>query len=61
MPRFKERAAKSSTNALSSECVDPDHTKLIAKRYLIRRMLGRGSFGTIYLVEDTKAAAGDRL
>ncbi|KAG5271755.1 hypothetical protein AALO_G00183670 [Alosa alosa] len=61
MPRFKERAAQPSTNALNSESVDPDHTTLIAKRYLISRKLGRGSFGTIYLVQDIKAAAGDRL
>lgn len=61
MPRFKERAAQSSTNALGCEPVDPGHSKLIAKRYRIKRRLGRGSFGTIYLVQDTKVAAGDRL
>ncbi|XP_063054516.1 serine/threonine-protein kinase Nek11 [Engraulis encrasicolus] len=56
MPKFKERTT--SAHALPSES-NLDHAELIAKRYAIRRRLGRGSFGTIYLVHDIKAADGD--
>uniref|UniRef100_A0A673KW23 non-specific serine/threonine protein kinase n=1 Tax=Sinocyclocheilus rhinocerous TaxID=307959 RepID=A0A673KW23_9TELE len=34
---------------------------LIANRYIIQQRLGKGSFGTVYLVKDTKAGAAERL
>ncbi|GAA6101933.1 serine/threonine-protein kinase Nek11 isoform X6, partial [Tachysurus ichikawai] len=29
---------------------------LLANRYVIHKRLGRGSFGTVYLIEDTKTS-----
>uniref|UniRef100_A0A3Q3IWG7 non-specific serine/threonine protein kinase n=1 Tax=Monopterus albus TaxID=43700 RepID=A0A3Q3IWG7_MONAL len=46
MPRFQE--------AVSGQ-------PLVAKRYNILQSLGRGSFGSVYLVEDTRAADGEQL
>ncbi|KAM6994315.1 serine/threonine-protein kinase Nek11 [Tautogolabrus adspersus] len=34
---------------------------LVAKRYSILQSLGRGSFGSVYLVQDTKASDGEQL
>uniref|UniRef100_A0A452GL26 Serine/threonine-protein kinase Nek11 n=1 Tax=Gopherus agassizii TaxID=38772 RepID=A0A452GL26_9SAUR len=34
---------------------------LIARRYVLQRKLGRGSFGTVYLVSDKKAKQGEEL
>ncbi|KAM9353581.1 serine/threonine-protein kinase Nek11 [Symphorus nematophorus] len=34
---------------------------LVAKRYSVLRSLGRGSFGSVYLVQDSKASDGDEL
>ncbi|XP_059196118.1 serine/threonine-protein kinase Nek11 [Centropristis striata] len=34
---------------------------LVAKRYSILQALGRGSFGSVYLVQDTKASDGEQL
>ncbi|XP_026227334.1 serine/threonine-protein kinase Nek11 isoform X2 [Anabas testudineus] len=34
---------------------------LVAKRYSILQSLGRGSFGSVYLVQDNKAADGEQL
>uniref|UniRef100_A0A673L3F1 non-specific serine/threonine protein kinase n=1 Tax=Sinocyclocheilus rhinocerous TaxID=307959 RepID=A0A673L3F1_9TELE len=36
-------------------------SSLIANRYIIQQRLGKGSFGTVYLVKDTKAGAAERL
>uniref|UniRef100_A0A671LM09 non-specific serine/threonine protein kinase n=1 Tax=Sinocyclocheilus anshuiensis TaxID=1608454 RepID=A0A671LM09_9TELE len=36
-------------------------SSLIANRYIIQQTLGKGSFGTVYLVKDTKAGAAERL
>ncbi|XP_072139417.1 serine/threonine-protein kinase Nek11 isoform X1 [Mobula birostris] len=49
MPKFKE-AGKAVVNALKIGSVG----SLIAKRYLIKERLGRGSFGMVYLVLDKK-------
>ena len=38
---------KLSSHSLSCE------NKVVAKRYLVQRRLGSGSFGTVYLVTDT--------
>ncbi|XP_057195723.1 serine/threonine-protein kinase Nek11 [Triplophysa rosa] len=54
MPRFRECPAHSRP-------VRPDLSRLIANRYIIKQRLGRGSFGTVYLVEDTKAKEIDKL
>ncbi|KAI7807003.1 putative serine/threonine-protein kinase Nek11, partial [Triplophysa rosa] len=53
-PRFRECPAHSRP-------VRPDLSRLIANRYIIKQRLGRGSFGTVYLVEDTKAKEIDKL
>ncbi|XP_067417882.1 serine/threonine-protein kinase Nek11 isoform X2 [Emydura macquarii macquarii] len=34
---------------------------LIARRYVLQQKLGRGSFGTVYLVSDKKAKLGEEL
>lgn len=34
---------------------------LLAKRYDILQSLGRGSFGSVYLVRDHKATDGEQL
>ncbi|KAM5158071.1 serine/threonine-protein kinase Nek11 [Mantella aurantiaca] len=49
MPNYKESQGRTDTRPLSAT---PD--TLIANRYLILQRLGRGSFGTVYLVLDKK-------
>ncbi|XP_063308245.1 serine/threonine-protein kinase Nek11 [Pelobates fuscus] len=56
MPNFEEPEKKSDSNILSG-CTD----SLIAKRYLLQQRLGRGSFGTVYLVLDKKAKDDENL
>ncbi|XP_075068539.1 serine/threonine-protein kinase Nek11 [Mixophyes fleayi] len=56
MPNFKETPWRNDTRPLSA-CPDI----LIAKRYLIQQKLGRGSFGTVYLVLDKKAKEEENL
>lgn len=34
---------------------------LVAKRYSILQSLGRGSFGSVYLVQDIRATDGEQL
>ena len=34
---------------------------LVAKRYRVLQSLGRGSFGSVYLVQDTKATDEEEL
>ncbi|XP_018590068.1 serine/threonine-protein kinase Nek11 [Scleropages formosus] len=53
MPRFEELAA--------APRVTSDPGRLLAKRYILRRKLGRGGFGTVFLVRDTKARDGEPL
>ncbi|XP_073782598.1 serine/threonine-protein kinase Nek11 isoform X2 [Danio rerio] len=59
MPRFRERPGQ--TNCHPESETSPDLCSLIANRYIIQQRLGKGSFGTVYLVKDTKAVAEERL
>nr|XP_055066907.1 serine/threonine-protein kinase Nek11 isoform X1 [Misgurnus anguillicaudatus]XP_055066908.1 serine/threonine-protein kinase Nek11 isoform X1 [Misgurnus anguillicaudatus]XP_055066910.1 serine/threonine-protein kinase Nek11 isoform X1 [Misgurnus anguillicaudatus]XP_055066911.1 serine/threonine-protein kinase Nek11 isoform X1 [Misgurnus anguillicaudatus] len=59
MPKFRERPAQAHCH-LSSR-VSCDVSSLIANRYIIKKSLGRGSFGTVYLVKDTKTTGTDKL
>lgn len=53
MSRFQEvEAVQAST---------PADGGVVAKRYSILRSLGRGSFGSVYLVQDLKASDGEEL
>ncbi|KAK6269361.1 hypothetical protein J4Q44_G00393330 [Coregonus suidteri] len=62
MPKFEELEAHSSCHVHSpSTPITPDPSNLIAKRYSILQRLGRGSFGTVYLVHDTRARDGEKL
>uniref|UniRef100_UPI00398EADD1 serine/threonine-protein kinase Nek11 isoform X1 n=2 Tax=Pristiophorus japonicus TaxID=55135 RepID=UPI00398EADD1 len=54
MPKFRE-ATKSVTDPLAMVCIE----SLIAKRYLVKERLGRGSFGMVYLVLDQKSRKGE--
>ncbi|XP_071381998.1 serine/threonine-protein kinase Nek11-like, partial [Centroberyx affinis] len=56
MPKFKELEAH-----WSSQDPPPGNSGLVAKRYSVVRRLGRGSFGSVYLVQDTKATHGEQL
>ncbi|XP_049902299.1 serine/threonine-protein kinase Nek11 isoform X1 [Epinephelus moara] len=53
MPRFQE--------VESGQAPPPGSAGLVAKRYSVLRSLGRGSFGSVYLVQDTKATDGEEL
>uniref|UniRef100_A0A3Q4GYS8 Protein kinase domain-containing protein n=1 Tax=Neolamprologus brichardi TaxID=32507 RepID=A0A3Q4GYS8_NEOBR len=53
MPRFQEVAA--------AQPLTPGGGDLVAKRYSILQNLGRGSFGSVFLVQDAKAADGEKL
>ncbi|XP_039973247.1 serine/threonine-protein kinase Nek11 isoform X2 [Xiphias gladius] len=53
MPRFQEVGP--------GQAPPPGGSGLVAKRYSILQSLGRGSFGSVYLVEDTRAADGEQL
>ncbi|KAF5900975.1 serine/threonine-protein kinase Nek11, partial [Clarias magur] len=56
MPKFRELEPESSHH--------PHHHHphpLLANRYIIQQRLGKGSFGTVYLIEDTKSTIGDKL
>ncbi|XP_051722400.1 serine/threonine-protein kinase Nek11 [Ctenopharyngodon idella] len=59
MPIFRERPGQ--THCLPSTQTSSDLSSLIANRYIIQQRLGKGSFGTVYLVKDTKAVAAERL
>uniref|UniRef100_A0A3Q1G3M9 non-specific serine/threonine protein kinase n=1 Tax=Acanthochromis polyacanthus TaxID=80966 RepID=A0A3Q1G3M9_9TELE len=55
MPRFQEvEGGQTSTPGGGSG-------DLVAKRYIILQSLGRGSFGSVYLVQDVKATDGEEL
>ncbi|XP_070768054.1 serine/threonine-protein kinase Nek11 [Enoplosus armatus] len=45
----------------SGQAPHPGSGGLVAKRYSILQSLGRGSFGSVYLVQDTKATDGEEL
>ncbi|KAG7469843.1 hypothetical protein MATL_G00133100 [Megalops atlanticus] len=59
MPKFQERGARSACCSVLSLTSDPGG--LVAKRYIVQERLGRGSFGTVYLVQDTKAGEEENL
>ncbi|CAN2389698.1 serine threonine-protein kinase Nek11 [Pristimantis euphronides] len=56
MPNYKESQGGNDARPLSA-CTGA----LIAKRYSIQQRLGRGSFGTVYLVLDKKAKEEEKL
>ncbi|XP_059364283.1 serine/threonine-protein kinase Nek11-like isoform X1 [Carassius carassius] len=53
MSRFRERPGQAQYH--------PEQSSLIANRYLIQQRLGKGSFATVYLVQDTKTVAAEKL
>ncbi|XP_048880454.1 serine/threonine-protein kinase Nek11-like isoform X1 [Brienomyrus brachyistius] len=56
MPKFREQEVQlASGQKLNHRAV------LIAQRYCIQEKLGRGSFGTVFLVRDTEVAEGEYL
>ncbi|XP_069504824.1 serine/threonine-protein kinase Nek11 [Ambystoma mexicanum] len=55
MPKFHERSSK------GTKPVSISREALIAKRYVKKEKLGSGSFGTVFLVLDTKAKNGEEL
>ncbi|XP_073486438.1 serine/threonine-protein kinase Nek11 isoform X1 [Aquarana catesbeiana] len=55
MPNYKESQGRTVSRPISAT---PD--TLIANRYLILQRLGKGSFGTVYLVLDKKAKEEDK-
>ncbi|KAL0985311.1 hypothetical protein UPYG_G00155330 [Umbra pygmaea] len=62
MPKFEELEVHSSFCIMSpSTSGNTDLNSLVAKRYNIMQRLGRGSFGTVYLVNDIKAKDKDKL
>ncbi|XP_072268431.1 serine/threonine-protein kinase Nek11 isoform X2 [Pyxicephalus adspersus] len=56
MPNYKETQGRTVNRPISAA---PD--TLIANRYLTLQRLGRGSFGTVYLVLDKKAKEEEKL
>ncbi|XP_066440723.1 serine/threonine-protein kinase Nek11 [Eleutherodactylus coqui] len=56
MPNYKESQGRDDARPPSA-CT----STLIAKRYFIQQRLGRGSFGTVYLVLDKKAKEEEKL
>ncbi|KAF7655048.1 hypothetical protein LDENG_00061670 [Lucifuga dentata] len=54
MIRFQEQEAHWSSQ-------DPPPASLVAKRYRVLQSLGRGSFGSVFLVRDTKSTDGEPL
>lgn len=56
MPKFQELE-----DHWSSQDPPPGNNGLVAKRYRVLRSLGRGSFGSVYLVQDTKSTDGEEL
>ncbi|XP_017539459.2 serine/threonine-protein kinase Nek11 isoform X1 [Pygocentrus nattereri] len=59
MPKFREIGAHSSHHYQNP--LPPGPCKLIASRYVVQQSLGRGSFGSVFLIKDTKAALGEEL
>ncbi|XP_075275014.1 serine/threonine-protein kinase Nek11 isoform X6 [Opisthocomus hoazin] len=57
MLKFQETAKHVTVARLDSACSDA----VIARRYIIQRKLGNGSFGSVYLVSDRKAKQGEEL
>ncbi|XP_046733291.1 serine/threonine-protein kinase Nek11 isoform X2 [Silurus meridionalis] len=61
MPKFRELEAKSTHLPHHPSHPHPHPSSLLANRYMIQQRLGRGSFGTVYLIEDTKSTTTDKL
>ncbi|KAF4076168.1 hypothetical protein AMELA_G00227310 [Ameiurus melas] len=59
MPKFRELEAESHHPHPHPHQHHPH--PLLANRYVIQQRLGRGSFGTVYLIEDTKTTTRDKL
>ncbi|XP_026861106.1 serine/threonine-protein kinase Nek11 [Electrophorus electricus] len=59
LPKFRELGVQSYYRVHNHLPNDPGN--LIANRYVAQERLGRGSFGTVYLIEDTKTAIEDKL
>uniref|UniRef100_A0A8C8RPW8 Serine/threonine-protein kinase Nek11 n=1 Tax=Pelusios castaneus TaxID=367368 RepID=A0A8C8RPW8_9SAUR len=57
MLKFQETVKHVSGSAPISTCSET----LIARRYVLQQKLGRGSFGTVYLVSDKKGKQGEEL
>ncbi|KGL88799.1 Serine/threonine-protein kinase Nek11, partial [Charadrius vociferus] len=57
MLKFQETAKHVTVARFNSACSDT----MIARRYTIQRKLGKGSFGSVYLVSDRKAKRGEEL
>ncbi|XP_074842216.1 serine/threonine-protein kinase Nek11 [Carettochelys insculpta] len=57
MLKFQEAVKPPSGSTPMSTCAEI----LIARRYVLQQKLGRGSFGTVYLVSDKKAKQGEEL
>ncbi|XP_051468054.1 serine/threonine-protein kinase Nek11 isoform X4 [Apus apus] len=57
MLKFQEAAKYVTIARFNSACSDA----MIARRYIIQRKLGNGSFGSVYLVSDRKAKQGEEL
>ncbi|XP_047664561.1 uncharacterized protein LOC113658006 [Tachysurus fulvidraco] len=53
MPKFREIEA---LHPPPPHLHPPPPPPLLANRYVIHKRLGRGSFGTVYLIEDTKTS-----
>ncbi|XP_053466930.1 serine/threonine-protein kinase Nek11 [Ictalurus furcatus] len=61
MPKFRELEAESPHHPHQHHPHHPHPHPLLANRYVIQQRLGRGSFGTVYLIEDTKTTTRDKL
>ncbi|NWR41857.1 NEK11 kinase, partial [Regulus satrapa] len=57
MLKFQETAKHVNVARFNPACRDA----VIARRYIIQRKLGNGSFGNVYLVNDRKAKQGEEL
>ncbi|XP_069716108.1 serine/threonine-protein kinase Nek11 [Phaenicophaeus curvirostris] len=57
MLKFQETAKHVPVAIFNSTCSGA----MIARRYSVRRKLGNGSFGSVYLVSDKKAKQGEEL
>ncbi|XP_067853818.1 serine/threonine-protein kinase Nek11 [Heptranchias perlo] len=57
MPKFQEVPKSDTNTSAATVCTE----SLIARRYLVKERLGRGSFGMVYLVLDKKSRKGEEL
>lgn len=52
---FNRRKKHTRTPQVMCTPADTSQTRMFANRYLQVKKLGQGSFGTVYLVHDTKS------